>query len=73
MQRKTCSMATKMRTQFLDDTSGANDCRSLSMANKAQLVITENTDARLKARNQAPMSRTPLGVGFLHKWNERKS
>ena len=58
-------MATKSRAQFLLVTSGAKACRSLSIAMRAQLVTTDMTEVRLKAKNQAPISRTPLGVGFL--------
>jgi hypothetical protein len=35
------------------------------MARRAQFVATEKTEVRLKAMNQAPMSRTPRAVGFL--------
>ena len=39
--------------------------KDLSMERSAQLVITENIAVTLNAVYQAPMSLTPLGVGFL--------
>jgi hypothetical protein len=59
-----CSMPTNSRTQSLQVVSGAKDCKSLSMAKSAQLVMTEMTEVKLKATNQAPMSRTLRGVGL---------
>ena len=65
IKSKTCSKNTNISIQSLLDHSGAKAWTSLSSDNNVKLVITDITLVTLKAMLQAPISRTPLGVGFL--------
>ena len=61
-----CSRPTKSKTQVRSLISSPKPSRKdLSIESSAQLVITENIAVTLNAVYQAPMSLTPLGVGFL--------
>ena len=63
--KTTCSKATNSSTHARSLLPSPNAARkSLSIERRAQFVMTEKIIVTLKAVYQAPISRTPRGVGF---------